>query len=177
MSSRLFGNQFWKLRTVHGREKIFGGDGSTLWEEACKYFDWCDRHAWNKVELVKYQGNYEEAEVPLGRPYSMDGLTVFLGVSPSYFRSAKANLIAKREANRISDDEVLLLETIERIEVTVRTQQLEGAYVGVFNPGIVARVNGIADNINQNNTGDAVLRVTVRDQKTADDLNALEDLL
>lgn len=177
MASRLTGNQFWKLRSVHGREKIFGGDGSLLWEEACSYFDWCDRHPWERIELVKYQGLADEAVVPLGRPYTMDGLTVFLGVSGGYFRAAKANLKDKIEAKRATNDEHMLLEVIERIESTVRNQQIEGAYVGVFNSGLVARVNNIADNINQNNTGDAVLRVTVRDQKTAQDLDALNDLL
>ncbi len=177
MTSRLTGNQFWRLRTVHGREKIFGGDGTTLWEEACAYFEWCDRHPWERVELVKYQGTAEEHDLPLGRPYSMDGLTIYLGVSGGYFRAAKANLKDKIESGRATEDERALMDTIDRIETTVRTQQLEGAYVGVFNPGIVARVNGIADNINQNNTGDAVIRVSVRDQKTAEDMNALDDLL
>lgn len=173
----LVGNKMWKLRTTFGRDKIFGGDGSTLWAEACKYFDWCDRHPWYRAELVKYMGSADEAEVPLGRPYTMDGLTVYLGVSGSYFRMAKGNLREKIEAKRATPDEAVLLEVIERIEQVVRTQQIEGAAVGVFNTNLVARINGIADNVNNTNTGDAVLRVTVRDQETADALDELEDLL
>lgn len=177
MASRLTGNQFWKLRTIHGREKIFGGDGTTLWGEACAYFDWCDRHPWERVELVKYQGVADEHEVPLGRPYTMDGLTVYLGVSGGYFRAAKANLKEKTEAKRATPDEVELLNVIERIEQVCRTQNIEGAAVGVFNTNLIARYLGIADNVNNTNTGDAVLRVTVRDQQTADDLDTLNDLL
>jgi len=174
---RLFGNQFWKLRTKHGKDKIFGGDGSTLWAEACAYFDWCDRHPWERVELVKYQGIAEEADVPLGRPYTMDGLTVYLGVSSSYFRTAKSALKEKMEAKRATPDELELLSVIECIEQTVRTQQVEGAAVGVFNANLISRINGIADNVNQNTTGDTVLRVSVRDQQTADNLAELDDLL
>jgi hypothetical protein len=55
MSERLTGNQLWRLRTKHGRDKLFG-DAALLLEEAYKYFDWCDRHPWEKVELVKYKG-------------------------------------------------------------------------------------------------------------------------
>lgn len=173
---RLTGNQLWKLRTKHGRDKLFSS-GAILREEAIKYFDWCDRHPWLKTELVKYKGDFEEAEVPLGRPYTVDGLTVYLGVAHSYFRSAKGNIIDKRERARATAEDLDVLDAIEWIEQVVRTQQVEGAAVGVFNTNLVARLNGIADNVNQNSTGEAVLRVTVRDQATADNLDALEDLL
>ena len=81
---RLVGNKFWNLRTKHGRDRLFS-DAALLWAEACKYFDWCDRHPRERVELVKYKGEANEAVVPLGRPYSVDGLTLYLGVSSSYF--------------------------------------------------------------------------------------------
>ena len=34
------GNEFWKLRSKHGRDKIFS-DPNMLWEAACEYFQWC----------------------------------------------------------------------------------------------------------------------------------------
>lgn len=173
---RLTGNQLWKLRTKHGRDKIFSS-GAILREEAIKYFDWCDRHPWQKVELVKYKGDFEEAEVPLGRPYTVDGLTVYLGVSGGYFRAAKSNIVEKRERTRATADDLDVLDAIEWVEQVCRTQNVEGAAVGVFNTNLIARYLCMADNVNQTNTGDAVLRVTVRDQATADNLDALEDLL
>jgi len=174
--NRLTGTQSWKLRSRVGRNTIFGGDGSVLLEQAMLYWDWCDRHPWQKVELVKYQGTYEEAEVPLGRPYSMDGLTIFLGVSAPYFRSAKKELRERVEAGKASEADEKLLEAMEIIEQTTRTQQIEGAIVGVFHAGVVSRLNLLAENVNTN-TSETVLRVVVRDQKTADDLDALNDLL
>lgn len=176
MASKLVGNKFWKLRTKHGRDKLFS-DAATLLEEAYAYFDWCDRHPWERTELVKYKGDHSEAEIPLGRPYTMDGLTYYLGVSGAYFRAAKANLKDKIEKRKATTEDEDLLEVIYLIEQAVRTQNIEGAAVGVFSASLVARIHGIAENINNNNTGEAVVRVTVRDQKTADNLDALEDLL
>ena len=173
---RLIGNKLWKLRTKHGRDRLFG-DAALLWEEACKYFDWCDRHPWERSELVKYKGEAVEAAVPLGRPYSMDGLTVFLGVSGSYFRTAKNELRDKIEKGKASPSEAELLDMIERVEQTIRTQQIEGAAVGIFSTGLVARLNGLSDNVNVSNSGEAVVRVTVRDKETASHLDELENLL
>ena len=176
MSERLTGNQLWRLRTKHGRDKLFG-DAALLLEEAYKYFDWCDRHPWEKVELVKYKGGYEEAHVPLGRPYTMDGLTIYLGVSGSYFRTAKRQLLEKMEAGRATTDEIELIGAIERIEHIVRSQQIEGAALGIFSPGLVARLNGIADKQDITSKGATVMKVTVRDSKTDDDLEVLKSLL
>lgn len=173
---RLKGNKFWQLRTKHGRDKLFS-DATTLWEEAKAYWDWCDRSPWMRPELVKYQGDAEQYEIPLGRPYSLDGLTVYLGVSGAYFRAAKKNLKEKIEENKATEEEIALLETIEMIETVTRTQNLEGAAVNVFNANIMARQHSLAETINNHNTGDATVRVTVRDQKTADDLDALNELL
>ena len=35
------GNQFWMLRSKHGRDKLFATP-EALWEAACEYFQWCD---------------------------------------------------------------------------------------------------------------------------------------
>lgn len=170
------GNQFWKLRTKIGRDKLFA-DPEVLMEEACLYFDWCDRNPMHRVELVKYEGSATEAKVPLGRAYTMDGLTLYLGVSCGYFRAAKANLRTKIEANRATEQEVELLAAMEQIEQTCRDQNVAGAAVGIFKEGLIARIHGIADKVENHNTGDAVIRVSVRDQHTADLMDELNDLL
>lgn len=176
MSERLTGNQFWKLRTKHGRDKIFG-DAAVLLEEAYLYFDWCDRHPWEKTELVKYKGDYNEADIPLGRPYTMDGLTYYLGVSGSYFRTAKDSLKEKKEFGKATPSEIELLEAIEMIEQAIRTQQIEGAAVGVFSANLVARINGIADKQDITTNGMPAVRVSVRDRETEEDIDELNELL
>lgn len=173
---RLKGTKAWQLRAKHGKDKIFA-DGDLLLAHAEAYFKWCDTHPRYRAELVKYKGGYEEAEVPLGRPYTIDGLTVYLGVSGSYFRTAISALKDKQESGTISKSEIRLLEVFEIIQTTVRNEQVEGAMVGQYKEGLVARINGIADNVNQNNTGNAIVRVTVRDKETAENLNMLDALL
>lgn len=169
---RLKGNKLWKLRAKHGKDAIFG-DGPLLIAHANAYFEWCDTHPRYSAELVKYKGDYQEAEVPLGRPYTMDGLTIYLGVSGSYFRTRESELREKIESGRASKADIGVLEAIEFIRMQVRNEQVEGALVGQYKEGLVARINGIADNINQNNTGDSIVRVTVRDKETADNLDLL----
>lgn len=170
------GNKLWQRRSKIGRNRIFC-DADLLWKEAEAYFEFCDENPWQRVELVKYQGCVNEAEVPLGRPYTIEGLTIFLGVSSAYFRSAKVDLREKIEKGKASEADVALLDAIELIEQTIRTQQIEGAAVGVFSHNLVARLNGLADNQNLRQEGAAVVRVTVRDKETEDLLAELDDLL
>lgn len=175
MASKLIGNQFWKLRTTHGKDKIFG-DPETLMGEALLYFDWCDRNPMHRVELVKYEGSASEVKVPLGRPYTMDGLTVYLGVTGGYFRAAKGHIKGKIEAGKASETDRALLETMETIEQICREQNVSGAAVGLFKEGLIARIHGIADKVENHNTS-PIVQVVVRDQATADRLTELEDLL
>ncbi len=170
------GSCFWKLRAKSGRDKIFG-DAEVLLKEAEAYFEWCDGHPWYRAELVKYRGVADEVGVTMRRPYTMEGLTRYLGVSGGYFRAAKANLREKIDRGRASAQEIELLEAIERVELIVRTQQLEGAMLGVFSPNLVARLNGIAERTQVENSGGAVLRVSVRDKETEGVLKELEDIL
>lgn len=170
------GNQLWQLRTLIGREKLFA-DGPTLWAEACQYFAWCDANPWMRPELVKHQGMADEYSIPLGRPYSLSGLGVYLGISQNYFHSCKAHLKGKVEKGNATDADVSIIETIEMIEQVVRTQNVEGAMLNVYNANFTARMHGIADTVNNNGTGDAILRITVRDKETAENLDKLENLL
>jgi hypothetical protein len=172
---RLKGNQLWKLRTKHGRDRLFS-DAALLWDEACKYFDWCDRHPRSKAELVKYKGDYEEAGVPLGHMYSMHELTVYLGVSSSYFRTAKSELRDKIEKCKNTAAEAGLLEMIERIEGIIQADQISGAAVGVYATQLVSRLNGLSDNVNVTNN-QSVVKVSVRDAETDGYLAELDGLL
>ena len=170
------GNQLWKLKQKYGKDRLFA-EPDLLMEQARKYFTWCDENPLHRVELVKFQGAASQEHLPLGRPYTMDGLTTFLGVTGSYFRTAKSELRAKVENGKATDNERELLNTIETIEQICRDQNVSGAAVGIFNGSLVARIHGIADKVENHNTGDAVVRVVVRDQKTADHLSELDDLL
>lgn len=173
--SKLAGNKFWKLRTVHGREKIFA-NADLLRAEAQLYFDWCDRNPRERAELVKYQGFAVEEKVSLGRPYSMDGLTLYLGVSDSYFRGAKQNLNDRIEKGKATQVDIDILDCIHWLEKVCRTEQIEGAIVGIYKESTINKLNGLFETVNVNNST-PVLRVTVRDAETEKDLEDLANSL
>ena len=151
-------NQFWKLRSKHGRDKIFT-EPKTLWEEACKYFKWCDEHPWYKNEVIKGGSMAGEIKpVAIERPYLIEGLTLFLNVSLQYFDNFERNL--DPENNEQHKDFVLV---VSRIRETIRRQKLEGAAVGAFNPMIISRIEGLRDRQEINQTSD--IKVTVTDQE------------
>ena len=62
------GNQFWKLRSKHGRDKLFTTP-ELLWEAACEYFEWIDE---NPLIQIDYRGkDADKVELPHTRPYTI----------------------------------------------------------------------------------------------------------
>ncbi len=127
------GNQFWRLRSKHGRDKLFATP-ELLWEAACEYFEWCQENPWMKSEAIK-SGEMagQVMEVPTERPMTLHALCLYLDCSLGYFRTFKLTC---------SED---FLAVIEKIEKTIYTQKFEGASVGVFNANIIARDLGLKD--------------------------------
>ena len=145
------GNAFWKLRSKHGRDKLFASP-PLLWDAACEYFQWCMDHPWLKMEQTKATKSsvafkIKDGEVadmavkdpadltglPTARPFTLTGLCLYLDCDESYFRKFKANC---------SED---FFTIVTRIEHVIETQQFEGAAVGAYNANIIARKLGLAD--------------------------------
>lgn len=123
------GNQFWKQRTKHGRDKLFATP-EILWEAATEYFEWCDAnplmsYEWNGKDPVK-------CELEKMRAYTIKGLCIYLDVNEAYFRQFP-------ETNK--DFSTI----ITRIENIIYTQKFEGASAGLLNPNIIARELGLSD--------------------------------
>lgn len=130
------GNQFWKLRSKHGRDKIFSSP-DILWEEACNYFEWCDANPImeDNIEVVKVNGVGDEIKrVPLAkmRAYTWEGLEIYLDVSS--LREYKTNESYKD-----------FFTVITRIEKIIYTQKFTGAAAGLLSQNIIARDLGLAD--------------------------------
>lgn len=145
-------NQFWKLRSVHGRDKLFSTP-ELLWEAACEYFQWCDDSPWTtkkaiqkvvpvkrkrgkKVEMVNEEQTQREV-TPTARPYSLSGFRIYVGASPRWWNNFRETCIIKNDEG--------FLEVITRVEEIIRTQQFEGACVGAFNANIISRTLGLAE--------------------------------
>lgn len=138
----LKGNNFWEIRSKHGRDILFKSP-ELLWEAACEYFKWCVDNPIMKAEnkVVSVGGNMgsevELHEEPLKRPFTLDGLCLYLGCGSAYFRQFKSS-----KAYESNKDFSTVIEAIEK---TVFNQQYEGAAVGQFNANIISRALGLID--------------------------------
>lgn len=127
------GNQFWKQRSKHGRDKLFATP-ELLWEAACEYFAWCDDNPYYKHEAIKGgQRCGDIIDIPTQRPYSLSGFLFYVGAGDAYWRQFKA---ADHE------DFSTIINDIEKV---IETQQFEGATVGIFNANIIARKLNLTD--------------------------------
>ena len=127
------GNEFWKLRSKHGRDKLFDSP-ELLWEAACEYFKWCEDHPLIEID---YKGkDADKVEIPKMRAFTLTGLCLYLGCNTAYFRSFKS---------QNKDKEEDFNTVITRIEETAYTQKLVGAAAGFLNPNIISRDLGLVD--------------------------------
>lgn len=124
------GNQFWKLRSKHGRNKLFETP-ELMWEAACEYFTWCEE---NPLIEVDYRGkDLSYVEIPKMRPFTLYGLCIYLDCSTGYFREFKKDC---------SKD---FVSVVTRIEEVIYNQKYSGAASGFLNPNIIARDLGLID--------------------------------
>ena len=128
----IMGNEFWKLRSKHGRDRLISNP-KLLLEAAYEYFAWCYE---NPLHVIDFRGkDIQEVQLPKPRVFQKSGLARYVGVSKwETIKSLKS----------VSKD---FLETIETIETIIYEQKFEGASVGIFNPSIMARDLKLADNI------------------------------
>lgn len=131
------GNQFWKIRSRHGRGKLFA-EPELLWEAACEYFEWCEE---NPLIEVDFKGkDAEEVRLPKMRAFTLEGLCLYLDCNTAYFR----NFLNQERAD--SQD---FSSVITKIQETIKNQKYIGAAAGFLNATIVARDLGLSDKIEQ----------------------------
>ncbi len=131
------GNQFWKIRTKHGRDKLFS-DPQILFEEACKYFQWITDNPLKEQKIFCNQGEIKKTDKELMRPFTLTGLCLFLKISGDTLRNYK-----KRKD---------FFEVVKEIEDIVYTQKFEGAAADLLNSNIIARDLGLVDKQRIDNT-------------------------
>ena len=140
------GNNLWTLRDTHGRDKEYENEQQLI-DGILSYADWVIANPWYKTEQLKkpvLKGVNEKGEkvyetivnIPTARPMSIDGLCDHLCIHHKtwkrYGKSAEFGAI------------------VARTEQFIRTQQFEGAAVGVFHQAIIAPTLGL---INKQETG------------------------
>ena len=124
------GNQFWKVRSSHGRKPIFP-EPEMLWDACTEYFEWVEANPLKSAELVTFQGAGTLVDVPKMRAMTINGLCIFLDISQQAWGE-----YCKRDG---------FGEVTTCAQEIIRTQKFEGASGGLLNANIIARDLGLAD--------------------------------
>ena len=129
------GNQFWKLRSKHGRDKLFKTP-ELLWAAACEYFEWCDNNPLLEEKGFAYQGIVSKETFAKLRAYTMSGLCFYLHCNEAYLRTFRSQLPQNdKDFNTVLAD----------IEQTMYNQKFSGAAADLLNPNIIARDLGLRE--------------------------------
>ena len=132
------GNQFWKLNSKHGKEKLFSSP-DLLWEAAMEYFLWIDEHPLLEQDFIGK--DVIEIHRNKMRPYTMKGLCLYLQCNEKYIYQIK--------------DE-LFLPVIDKIKSIIFTQKFEGAAAGMLKENLIARDLGLKDSTDITTDGEKI---------------------
>lgn len=124
------GNQFWKARAKHGRDKLFN-DPEALWEACCEYFDWVEQNPLYEMRAFAYQGKVRQEPVQKMRAMTIGGLCIFLDMDRKSWGQYRG-----REA---------FFSVVSRVEQIIYEQKFTGAAADLLNANIIARELGLAD--------------------------------
>lgn len=153
------GNEFWKKRSKHGRDKLFASP-ELLWDAACEYFTWCDD---NPIEAEDNKGTKNVNTVKFNRPYTLKGFCIFCDASENWFKEFRKALTEEKNND--------FLSVIRKIEDIIYTQKFEGAAIGIFNANIIARDLGLSDKTETEHSGEmSITKIKlIRGNEGADD--------
>lgn len=124
------GNSYWKLVKgwKNGMDVSYTPD--ELWEKACKYFDWVEKHPYKEEKVF---GSGYRTTINKMRPMTQRAFCIFAQISSSTFDNYHAN-----EA---------YLGITSRIKDIIYVQKFEGAAADLVNPNIIARELGLAEKV------------------------------
>lgn len=164
-------NEYWMMRTKHGRDRLFS-DPKVLLKAAFDYFKWREN---NPLYETDFRGkDATEVQIPKMRAFTLNGLCIYLGVNSEYFNQFKKSLEGR--SDEISQDFSWVITTIYDI---IYDQKFTGAAAGFLNPNIIARDLGLTDKqeikqLNQNVNVDFVDYTELSDEALKEIKNAGE---
>lgn len=132
------GNQFWKARSKHGRDKKIAS--AELLKEACEeYFQWVEDNPLQEERLFAYQGVVTKENAYKMRAMTIDGLCIFLDIESHTWRNWR--------------EDKDFLPVIDWAEKIIRNQKFTGAAADLLNANIISRDLGLADKQEIEQTG------------------------
>lgn len=124
------GNQFWKARAKHGRDKIFSTP-ECLWAACVEYFQWVEDNPLLEQKIFHANGQITKDTVSKMRAMTLTGLRLFLDIDHKTWLNYK----------ELED----FFPVITRAEEIIYEQKFTGAAADLLNPNIIARDLGLAD--------------------------------
>lgn len=135
------GNEFWKLRSKHGRDRIIS-EPETLLHASDEYFKHCINNPIIQMDIRGKDADTVYVEHP--RVFQKNELAVFCGLAQ--WRSIE-------DLKTQSED---FMQVITRIESIISSQKFAHAAVGMFNANIIARDLGLRDNADITTGGEQI---------------------
>lgn len=157
------GNQFWKQRAKHGRDKLFASS-ECLWEACCEYFEWVQANPMEEERIFCYQGEIIQGSIKRIRPMTLSSLFIFLDISKATWSNWK------------NGDNKGLMNIIERAEMVIYTQKFEGAATNLFNANLMARELGIKDRVETEELVRPIVQISAEEYLRAREQILAEDI-
>lgn len=154
-------NQFWKLRSKHGRDKLFQ-TSQLLWEAACEFFQWHEDNPLYESKAFAYQGFVTVETLPKMRAMTLSGLCLYLGCNEAFFRQFKASL---------PENEQDFSTVINKIEQTIYLQKFQGAAADLLNANIIARDLGLSEKTELSGKDGGIIKLLFQQDKESEPLN------
>lgn len=148
------GNQFWKKRSKHGRDKLFASP-QLLWEACEQYFKWCVNNPLIELEQIKnpprpYRKKDGEwvtpsqfVELPKMLAFTIQGLCRYLDTNSRWFNEFEEAL--KEEGKENDPLTKGFSDICTRVREIIYEQKFTGAAAGLLNPMIIARDLSLRD--------------------------------
>ncbi len=124
------GNKFWRMRTAHGRPRIFDSP-QELWDACVGYFDWAEENPLYEAKAFSTKDGIVVEALPKVRAMTLVGLTNFLDIGLKTWQDYR---------NREEYGDVC-----ERVERVIYQQKFEYAAADMMNVALIARDLGLAD--------------------------------
>jgi hypothetical protein len=124
------GNEFWKVRSSHGRNPVFATP-EALWSGAQEYFKWAHTNPLQEEKVFAYQGEITRTTIAKMQAMTVAGLCMFLDITDTTWEN-----YCKKEG---------FLAVTSQIKTVIRQQKFVGAAADLLNPNIIARDLGLVE--------------------------------
>jgi hypothetical protein len=130
MSQRMMGNEYYRLRSKDGRDRLFSTPDD-LWMACCEYFQWVKDNPMTEEKIFRTKGGLSREDIYHDRAMTLAGLRVYIGLSASGYQVYQKKDEYQWVTNAVRD--------------IMYSQKFEGAASGFFKENLIARELGLKD--------------------------------